>query len=228
MGRSSRMRRFENLMPTTCPHARNIEMYPSDCPHDMIRRDASFPDEPGTEWRCETCNKNRELKAQMARATRLLEEALAEAEGLRTNYAALATQNATLWRALTEQMRWVNEMPPSDLDFDMMDEYRYAVAQSKTALRDPSPLAEAAGVVIEAAVAENEVYNNWCYEDATAEDTLKASNALSEAVDTYRALRDSMPPEYGRAIEDRPSDEEMWLAQIDAGSSDDAEAVQDE
>lgn len=50
-----RKKRFENLVSTTHDRARNIKVYPSDCPHDTIKRDASFPDEPGTEWRCDIC-----------------------------------------------------------------------------------------------------------------------------------------------------------------------------
>lgn len=141
---------------------------------------------------------NRELKAQIARQAVLLEEAQA--------------LSATLWGALKEQMKWVSEIPPGDLDFDMMDEYRYAVAQSKAALRDTSPVAEAAGRLVSAAVLErvrtiefvDALHDSGLEEMDESEELLRlcgisngASLERAKAVDAYRALLDGKPENTG-------------------------------
>lgn len=122
---------------------------------------------------------NRELKAQIARATRLLE--------------AAAVRVATLRRALEpflKRFKRLDEWTGGNKDMLAPEtelHYTFRAGDIRTlvaALRDPSPLAEAAGAVLE-----------WIAEAERQEAALPAG--LWELFNEYRALRDSMPLGYG-------------------------------
>jgi hypothetical protein len=161
---------------------------------------------------------NRELRAEVARAKRLLKEATAQLVELKAQRTGRVSREMLLRRVLggvewgvyvrTDYLSDNGKVWGGDRGIETCPRCGHprpdhsGHCELDAALRTPSPLADAAGALIEAAMKVRELGESWPYgvQGAMIDEVVTARTEFRRAADAYReALRDSTPLGDGRA-----------------------------